>query len=80
MPQKITSSESVKIYFRVTTPHRKVLFLVKDGDNILQKNNRISVTPSEMEAVEISAEVIKQIKGNFISIEMITNEKEKLEG
>ena len=80
VPQKITSSESVKIYFRVTTPHRKVLFLVKDGDNILQKNNRISVTPSEMEAVEISAEVIKQIKGNFISIEMITNEKEKLEG
>ena len=67
VPQKITAEENVTVYFRVSDIYRNVRIVVRDGESILVNKKKQKVAPGEMETVTITADMIKNIKGNTLS-------------
>ena len=67
VPQKISAEENVTVYFRVSDIYRNVRIVVRDGESILVNKKKQKVAPGEMETVTITADMIKNIKGNTLS-------------
>ena len=67
VPQKITAEENVTVYFRVADVYRDISIVVRDGDNVIINKKKQKVAPGEMEAVTISADMIKNLEGNTLS-------------
>lgn len=77
VPQKITAEKDVTVYFRVADVYKDIAIVVRDGDNIVINKKKQKVAPGEMEAVVISADMIKSLKGNKLSFSIeSTVEKE----
>ena len=67
VPQKISAEENVTVYFRVADVYRDVAIVVRDGDNVLVNKKKQKVAPGEMEAITITAEMIKNLEGKTLS-------------
>jgi len=68
VPQRIdisSDAESVRLFFRVDTPRKKVRLIAADAaGNILAKRTKTAVAPGEMESLEITAEAVKALAEN----------------
>ena len=67
VPQRISAEENVTVYFRVADVYRDVAIVVRDGDNVLVNKKKQKVAPGEMEAITITAEMIKNLEGKTLS-------------
>ena len=67
VPQRISAEENVTVYFRVADVYRDVSIVVRDGDNVLVNKKKQKVAPGEMEAITITAEMIKNLEGKTLS-------------
>ena len=67
VPQKISAEENVTVYFRVADVYRDVAIVVRDGDNVLVNKKKQKVAPGEMEAITITADMIKNLEGKTLS-------------
>ena len=67
VPQKISAEENVTVYFRVADVYRDVAIVVRDGENVLINKKKQKVAPGEMEAITITAEMIKNLEGKTLS-------------
>ncbi len=67
VPQKITAEKNVTVYFRVSDIYRDIRIVVRDGVNTLVSKKKQKVAPGEMETVTITADMIKNMKGDTLS-------------
>ena len=67
VPQRISVEESVTVYFRVSDIYRDARIVVRDGDMVLISKKKQKLAPGEMETVTLTADMIKNIKGNTLS-------------
>ena len=67
VPQRISAEENVTVYFRVADVYRDVSIVVRDGDNVLVNKKKQKVAPGEMEAITITADMIKNLEGKTLS-------------
>ena len=61
VPQRITEIKDTRVYFRVADVYRDKKIMVKCGDEILYEKKKQKLAPGEMEAVELSSELIKRV-------------------
>ena len=61
VPQKITSAENTKVYFRVANVYRDVKIVVKDGDKVLLEKKKQKVAPGEMETVLLTEKLLSAL-------------------
>jgi sarcosine oxidase subunit alpha len=67
VPQRITSSKKVTVYFRVADVYRDVRIVVRDGENVLINKKKQKVAPGEMETVTLTPAMIESIKGGKLA-------------
>ena len=68
VPQKLSlpqEGEAVRLFMRVANPERKVKLEVKSGDTLIMSKILPVAKPSEMIALDLSAEKTKLIKGSL---------------
>lgn len=71
VPQMINSVENdITLYFRVADVYKNVIIAVKDEKKVLCKKNKQKVTPGEMENIRLTAEMLKNISGDIIYLEL----------
>ena len=58
VPQRISSAEKTKVYFRVSNVYRDVKITVKAGDRVLLEKKKQKVAPGEMETVILTADML----------------------
>ena len=58
VPQKITSADKTKVYFRVSNVYRDVKIVVKAGERVLLEKKKQKVAPGEMETVILTADML----------------------
>ena len=64
VPQKITSTDKTKVYFRVANVYRDVKIVVRDGDRVLLEKKKQKVAPGEMETVILTADMLSSCDKN----------------
>ena len=67
VPQQIDTKlgEEVNLFMRVRNIYSNRKLVVRDGDEIILQKKRPHMIPSEMENLKLSAEIIKNLKGNI---------------
>ncbi|WFD09995.1 NAD(P)/FAD-dependent oxidoreductase [Tepidibacter hydrothermalis] len=67
VPQQIDTKlgEEVNLFMRVRNIYSNRKLVVRDGDEIILQKKRPHMIPSEMENLKLSAELIKNLKGNI---------------
>lgn len=67
VPQQIDTKigEEVNLFMRVRDIYSNRKLVVRDGDEIILQKKRPHMIPSEMENLKLSAEIIKNLKGNI---------------
>ena len=68
VPQKLSlpqEGEAARLFMRVANPERKVKLEVKSGDTLIMSKILPAAKPSEMIALDLSAEKTKLIKGSL---------------
>ena len=58
VPQKITSIDKTKVYFRVSNVYKDVKIVVRDGERVLLEKKKQKVAPGEMETVLLGSDVL----------------------
>ena len=66
VPQKITSAEKTKVYFRVSNVYRDVKIVVRDGERVLLEKKKQKVAPGEMETVILTSDMISSCEENAV--------------
>ena len=61
VPQRITSSKKVTVYFRVADVYRDVRIVVRDGENVIINKKKQKVAPGEMENVTLTPAMIEGV-------------------
>ncbi len=59
VPQRITSIEKTKVYFRVDNVYRNVKIVAKAGDRVIFERKKQRVAPGEMESIVLTEEMLK---------------------
>ena len=62
VPQRITSAEKTKVYFRVANVYRDVKIVVKEGERVILEKKKQKVAPGEMETVILTADMLTACK------------------
>ena len=62
VPQRITSIEKTKVYFRVANVYRDVKIVVRDGERVILEKKKQKVAPGEMETVLLSEKMLSECK------------------
>ena len=70
VPQRISASKDVVVYFRVSDVFRDVRIVVKDGENVLISKKKQKVAPGEMETVTVTADMLSKAEGNVLSFSL----------
>ena len=70
VPQRITVSKKVTVYFRVADVYKNVRVLVKDGENVIINKKRQKVAPGEMETVTLTSEMLARVEGDTLSFSL----------
>ena len=61
VPQRITSSKKVTVYFRVADVYRDVRIVVRDGENVIINKKKQKVAPGELETVTLTPAMIEGV-------------------
>lgn len=64
VPQKITSADKTKVYFRVSNVYRDVKVVVRAGDRVILEKKRQKVAPGEMETVILTEAMLSSCGEN----------------
>ena len=64
VPQRITSGENTKVYFRVANVYRDVKIVVKEGDRIILEKKKQKVAPGEMETILLTEKMLCECADN----------------
>ena len=64
VPQKITSADKTKVYFRVSNVYRDVKIVVKAAERVLLEKKKQKVAPGEMETVILTADMLSSCDKN----------------
>ena len=67
VPQKLTGICNTSVYFRVADVFRDAKIVVRDGDNVILSKKKQKLAPAEMEKVELSADMIKNLSGEGLT-------------
>ena len=67
VPQRITSSKKVTVYFRVADVYRDVRIVVRDGENVIINKKKQKVAPGEMETVTLTPAMIEGVKSGKLA-------------
>lgn len=67
VPQRITEIADTSVYFRVSEVYRDAKITVRDGDRIIISKKKQKLAPAEMEKIELTADMIKELSGREIS-------------
>ena len=70
VPQRISASKDVVVYFRVSDVFRDVRIVVKDGEKVLISKKKQKVAPGEMETVTVTADMLSKAEGNVLSFSL----------
>ena len=71
VPQKITSLEDTKVYFRVANVYRDVKIVVRNGDRVLLEKKKQKVAPGEMETILLTEKLIASCEaGSVITLSL----------
>ena len=62
VPQRITSAEKTKVYFRVANVYRDVKIVVNEGERVILEKKKQKVAPGEMETVILTADMLTACK------------------
>ena len=68
VPQKITTAEDAKIYFRVADVYRDKKIVVTCGGKTLLSKKKQKLAPGEMETVTVTKEMLREIGNGIIEI------------
>ena len=60
VPQRITSYEKTKVYFRVANVYRDVRIVVRDGERVILEKKKQKVAPGEMETVLLTEKMLSE--------------------
>lgn len=74
VPQKLTTREEARLFFRVANIFRNVRIFVKDGENEIFSLKKIKVAPGEMESITLKKEVMEKLSGGELYIGMEVGE------
>lgn len=69
VPQKITDSKDVAVYFRVADVYKNTCVKVYNGEQLLFKKKKIKFAPGEMECVQIKKELLEGVSQLTFKIE-----------
>ena len=64
VPQRITSTDKTKVYFRVANVYRDVRIVVRDGDRVVLEKKKQKVAPGEMETVLLTEKMLSECKSD----------------
>lgn len=70
VPQIITGSGDVSVFFRVADVYKNATITVKDGDEIVYKKRKMHLAPGEMERVELKKDVIDNNKSGKLTFSL----------
>lgn len=70
VPQMITESTDVSVFFRVADVYKNASIVVSDGDEIVYKKKKMHLAPGEMERVELKKDIIDNIKSGNLKISL----------
>ena len=70
VPQMITGSGDVSVFFRVADVYKNATITVKDGDEIVYKKKKMHLAPGEMERVELKKDVIDNNKSGKLTFSL----------
>lgn len=73
VPQIVTRKKDFEIFFRVSNIYENCEVIVKDNNKEITKLRKLKMVPGEMEKVKIKKEMLDDIEGNEIFIELKTN-------
>lgn len=72
VPQRITKSKDVRVFFRTANIYKNVTINVKEGENILLAVKKRSVAPGEMESITLKKDLLKD--GATLEFELVESE------
>ena len=61
VPQRITSADKTKVYFRVANVYRDVKIVVRAGERVLLEKKKQKVAPGEMETVILTSDMLSSL-------------------
>ena len=70
VPQIITASKDMTVYFRVSDVYKNAKINVSDGDKVILSKRRPKVAPGEMESIALKAEQTANAKELYFSLEV----------
>ena len=71
VPQVITKSKDVTVFFRVSDVYKNVKITVKSGDDVIVSKKKVRVAPGEMESIKLRACNIEKRKELIFSLEVV---------
>ena len=73
VPEIITEEKNTKIYFRVSDVYRDKRLVVKAGGKVLYDKKKQKLAPAEMETVELSLDMIREVAtlGGAIELSLV---------
>ncbi len=76
VPQRITESGNVSVFFRVADVYKNAYITVKDGENVLLHRKKARLAPGEMERLELKKEWIDGNKSGNLHFSLDFDGKE----
>ena len=67
VPQKLTEISNTSVYFRVADVYRDAKIVVRDGEQVILSKKKQKLAPAEMEKVELTADMIKNLSGEGLT-------------
>lgn len=71
VPQEITQSKEVTVYFRVSDVFKNVKINVYDGDKLVLSKKKQKVAPGEMETIKLKPEMFENVKELTFKLEEV---------
>ena len=76
VPQRITETGDVSVFFRVADVYKNAYLTVKDGDKVLVHRKKTRFAPGEMERLELKKEWISENKSGNLHFSLDLDGKE----
>lgn len=73
VPQIVTNKKDFELFFRVSNIYKDCELVLKDQEKEILKLKKQKLVPGEMEKIKVKKEMLENINGDTIYIELIIN-------
>lgn len=73
VPQIVTNKKDFELFFRVSNIYKYCELVLKDQEKEILKLKKQKLVPGEMEKIKVKKEMLENINGDTIYIELIIN-------